>query len=39
MKKLGYQKQTGLGKNTSAKEPTNLHIKLDKHGMGSVRIS
>ena len=29
--KLGYQKQTGLGKNNqSIEEPINLPIKLDK---------
>ena len=34
-KKLGYLKQTGLGKNNQGiKEPINLPIKLDKHGIG-----
>ena len=35
MKKLGYQKQTGLGKNNQGiKEPINFPIKLNKHGLG-----
>ena len=35
MKKLGYQKQTGLGNNNQGvKEPINLPIKLNKHGIG-----
>ena len=33
-KKLGYLKQTGLGKNNQGiKEPINLPIKLDKNGI------